>query len=190
MYLFVFIFLLISVLGLYTQVYTLQARKMFENQTGIAEIMMTWHKSAYLSLQNFAPTYTTSGCSLNPDLSPPPTACATVMKDPSVDTSSTLPKGYNWADYKWKSIAYLSGSTKYVITYVTPPSSGVATDPIDYPSVGFSISDIYQQLTNAKVSARSYGYAGSDQLLAKNSRNYPLPVGLIPRGSLVIITPI
>ncbi len=204
MYLFVFIFLLISILGLYTQVYTLQSAKMFEKQTAIGQVMLTWAGSAY----DIAKFYTLTnsdgtaigpiGCILSPNLVITGTQnCSIQIQDPATITQPAgpgripqLPVGYNWAAYKWNSIYYVIGTQKFVITYVLPPASGNRSDPVDAPPVGFSIGSIFQQISNTKTWPRSYGFVdNANQLISKGGDIYALPTLSTPiqQGSLAII---
>jgi hypothetical protein len=46
MYLFVFIFLLLATMGLFTQTYMIQAARLWANQKTAAELRFVWHRGA------------------------------------------------------------------------------------------------------------------------------------------------
>ena len=65
MYLLTFTFLVIGMLGIYTQVAAIEAARLYQSQSGIGQAMLTWHKAA-MSL---------AGNVVNPAPPPPSTGC-------------------------------------------------------------------------------------------------------------------
>lgn len=190
MYLFVFIFILVSVLGLYTQVYMLQAARVFANQKAIGEIMQTWAGGAY-TLAGTKPAIGTTpgGCSLTPALAVP-AACASQM------AVGDLPNGYNFVNYSWNTIVFQPvGGPRYVITYVSPPAS--IADPITAPRIGYTVGQIYQQLRNTTLPKISYGPVVGGVVVTREIDGggapvtYPVPqAGVVPNGAVAIIYPL
>ena len=183
MYLFVFIFILVSVLGLYTQIYTLQAARVFANQRAIGQIMQTWAGSAF----DFARTRpalgtTPAGCSLTTALAVP-AACATQM------AAANLPNGYAFADYSWNSIVFQpAGGPRYVITYVSPPAS--MADPINAPRIGYTVGQLYQQLRNTDLPKIAYGPVVGGVVQPRSvGVTFPVPPA-VANGSVAIIYPL
>ena len=66
MYLFVVVLLMSAILGLYTELYFLQAARARGSQTSIAQIMLNWHSAAYRLAQDYPTLGTTTPCSLTP----------------------------------------------------------------------------------------------------------------------------
>ena len=154
MYLFVFVLLMVSILGTYMHAYLLQVAHSSGSQTSIAQVMVAWHRAAYrLAVDNASAipngqTY----CYLTPSVTP---ACSVTVPDPT--TSPYLPSGYNYTTYKWYSILYQNASTepRRLITYVLPASD--PSQPITKPLVGYSAAEIFQELKNAGLDTASYG---------------------------------
>ncbi|MFA6280850.1 MAG: hypothetical protein WC612_08740 [Bdellovibrionales bacterium] len=142
MYLFVYVFLLMSVMGLYTQLFVLSTSRMAENQKGVAEIMLVWHGAAYKKAKS-ATTSPLTDCYLyNGGWG---AACGNVID------STVLPSGYQLANpsFLFRSYVYTSGSTRYVVTYVPPPP---ATN-----TLGYSAQQILAQMRNTDFPKISYG---------------------------------
>ena len=144
MFLFVYIFLLMSVLGLFTNVYMLRTARMAENQTAVAESMMVWHGAAYKMAKANAASITPK-CSLSQMLPPP--LCSVYLKLTDVG-GQYLPAGYNFSDtsYQFFSIVYTVSSVRYLLTYTT--SAG---------TLGFTGQQILGQMKRAGFPALSYG---------------------------------
>ncbi len=189
MYLFVFIFILVSVLGLYTQIYTLQAARVFANQRAIGQIMQTWAGSAFALARANPALGAAPGpprCSLTPGLTPP-AACAMQM------AIGNLPNGYDMATYSWNTIIFRDppATQRFVITYVSPPVS--MADPIAQPRIGYTVGQIYQQLRNTDLAKISYGPVVGGAVQTRGGLNYTLPAAvsaLVANGSVAIIYPL
>jgi hypothetical protein len=154
MYLFAFVLLLVGILGLYTEVFTVQAARIYGSQTGFAQTMMTWQNAAVGLVQaNKAALMNanlkTAGCSLTKNLG---TACSI-----GVLASANLPTGYNMT-YSWDTYVYQpggNGTTLYAITWAPPPISGTA---VTTPPIGISLSDLYRQIQNdTNIPLLAYG---------------------------------
>jgi hypothetical protein len=190
MYLFVFVFLLMGILGLYTEVFSLQSAHQFAQQAGIAQTMLLWHNAAVAyaktnkgSLAGLTvPCYVSSGapvCSLTPVFS----------------VSANLPNGYN-AAYTFPSVVFSSAAQYYLLTYVAPPSAAKLDGPVTTPPIGFTVGEILRQIQNTGVSPMIYGAVKSDVLTTKavitgiNTLTYTLPAGLVADGSVGFISPL
>jgi hypothetical protein len=185
MYLYVFIFLLISVCGLYTEVYALQAARMFKQQTSIGKIMITWHSSAQQLVKDPLNTITPPCVSVSAKPGPG-TLC-------SVSMAKYLPTTYNPNNYQWNSSVYMVGTQRYLVTYAFPPD-GKATTLVAQPAVGYTASEIYQQLRNLGSSSYIYyGMAASGVVTTQEQKpDGTGPVTYtgvpVPDGSVAIVT--
>lgn len=162
MYLLVFVFLVISMMGLYAEAIGIQAAHFFASQTGIAQTMLTWHSAAYrtftanwTSLAGSVPCQLAHGHAVG-------SACPTQIQTTTTPAASYfLPLGYNMA-YSWSSYVYASGGRRFILTYMSPPSGGstatpvVAADAVN-AATGFSVGEVYAQIENMKIPLVSYG---------------------------------
>ncbi len=160
MYLFVFIFLLLSIIGLYTQLYTLQIAKMLANQTAIAQTMKTWHgaatKFARDNVKSGAIVPATVGCMVTSGVTTPLTGIGSCASMLNYSDTNYLPGGYQ-PEFRWYSVLYkTTGGTNYLITVAVPPG-GAATDPVVQPKIGFSTSEIWQQIRKSGEAKENYG---------------------------------
>ncbi len=218
MYLLVFSFLIIAMLGVYTQVFALQTARMLSGESGIAQMMMVWHQAA-VSLATGCNVASATDCDVITKLSAVncsltssgATACKRqplasggpankrvyvtggTYTGQSGATYPYLPAGYNTVTYKWNSLTFQSaaGSPYYVVTWAPPPAN--PADQITVPPVGISESDLYRQLQNAGVSLISYGTVKGNQLITAvpasgGSVTYPLPAGALADGSVAVIS--
>ncbi len=187
MYLFAFIFLLLSIIGLYTEVHLLQVARIFANQKSIAEIMITWHSSGKTLAHGFA----IAGPCL---LTPSPRVVYGINPCPSPLSHSTvpdpLPAGYNDTAYAWNSVYYTSGGARYVLTYVPPPPGGNASAPVLVPPVGYTLSELDRQLRNTELPPALFGTVqmqGTFKVLVTHTgMAVPVPMP-VATGSLGII---
>jgi len=212
MYLLVFVFLMMSIIGLYTELYALQISHMFAKQKGVAEVMQKWHGGAYLfarttaAVRNDPAAGTIDGCLLTDTTGIPalsaPGSCAATLANNNVNF---LPAGYQ-NRYKWYSIVYAPGgafgSQRYIITYAPPSTAGDFTSLIAHPSMGFSPSELLRQIRNSDLTKTSYGIVKGGRLLlpdapftAANPRpEYPVPetsgIRTIPEASIALISPL
>ncbi|HBM90516.1 MAG TPA: hypothetical protein DD400_01365 [Rhodospirillaceae bacterium] len=139
MYLYVYVFLLMGLIGLYTQLHLVQVGRMAERQKALAEIMFTWHDGAFA----FVKDKTLSSCvvSKDPDNTPASgTPCVPLMTS---HTESGITKPFN-------SVAYTSGES-YLITYVIDHAT------TGYARYGFRSSEIFQQMKNTDLTPTAYG---------------------------------
>jgi len=196
-YLFTFGFMLICVLGIYTQVYAVQAARMFASQTTIADDMLTWHSAAVEAVEQGVAASTsamkspgTTGCGLTAANGQYTTAlCSTAYT-----ANHYMPTGYN-PNYNWNSYVYQAstGGQSYVVTWAPPPSSGNLSDPIQNPPIGINLSDLYTQIrNNPNIPLYGYGIAKNGQLPTPVPVNntfvtYPLPPA-VPNGSVALIS--
>lgn len=206
MYLLVFVFLIMSIIGLYTQLYALQVAQIMAQQKGVGEMMLAWHGGAYLfarfsqnGLVGTGTADTVSGCLLTdltsiPALAAPPSCSHMLHHDNALnDNVVTLPdimpnfipggsNSYPIA-YKWYSIIYAPGgpgTQQYVITFAEPGTAGVTTTNVVHPSVGFSPAEILHQLKNAGAPTETYGLVASGQLVTMDAPPTPRPTYALP----------
>lgn len=194
MYLFVFVMLLSSILGLYTQVFMLQTSRMMSRQTAIADIMLTWHGAVYsLSKDRIADgtssysltTVDETGCLItrNPQnaLANSPSVCLGTDARITYNsgTSSYTPTGYLPTDYdndgfyRWYSIIYAPGGVgtqRYVITFAVPSVAANSNSLISQPTAGLTISELWQQIKNSRAPKTNYGYVnGSSKFVTPDA---------------------
>jgi hypothetical protein len=181
MYLFAFVLLLVGILGIYTEVFAVQATRMYNSQTAYAEAMLTWHNAAAnLALSNSTTLANAgigaAGCSLTPETQNP---CPNGI----VVAQTNLPNGYNFYNMPWNSYVYQpngtgSASPLYVITWAPPPAGNNQSLPITTPPISVSINDLYRQMTNdANLPLISYG-----QVMSVNGTTEVQTQGLTPAG--------
>ncbi|HAX91610.1 MAG TPA: hypothetical protein DCY07_05290 [Rhodospirillaceae bacterium] len=206
MFLFVYIFLLMSVLGLFTNVYMLRTARMAENQTAIAESMMVWHGAAYkMAMEKGAAIlpggavscYITPTTVLHPLPMAPETTVPCAFRLTSVPLSTYFPKNYSVDDeYKFLSKVYTAGGIRYLVTYIRS----------DQPRLGYTSTQLSMQMRNAKFPLASYGTVSATSgctgvaapsLMTKhkdgaNQVCYPVrdsvPLQQIPNGAVGIVS--
>lgn len=184
MYLLVFVTLMLSIIGLYAEVYTLQAARIFAGQKAVGEVMILWHNAASKYVKNNLVSFPTT-CYVPPVTLPPMLPCAKSMGDPGV-----LPSGYNDADFRWRTLVYVSGGQKYLYTFVTPPGGNMAL-PVTTPAVGFSTSEIFQQVRNTGLDTVVYGMVSGSNLQARAGDiavSYPVPAVMQTNGTIAIVS--
>lgn len=197
MYLAAYVFLMISLLGLYTQIYSIQAMNFLSNQKVLGQTLLAWHNAAVTLSKNNAAAVATKNaaapnyCHLDSITGNSPICGATIkMEDPTAPANtSTLPPGYNFTAYQWNTIAYKNGSKNYVITYVPPPASG---NLVDQPDIGISVGELMRQLKASKTSTAAYGAVGTvgtSRVLLSSMENYQLVLpGDIATGSIAVVS--
>lgn len=201
MYLVTFTFILLSVLGLYSQLYLLQSAKIFERQSGVAQIMRTWHDSAYLLARaNPAIVATAAGCRLtNTALYAFAAPALCTNGGPVFVQAANLPTGYQLNPYTWKSVVLLSGGSRILVTYATVPAGGNMGAPLDGPIIGYTLSDLYKQMQSAGMSQVGYGpvvagVAPNNTLITKSLNaagaqvTYTVPAALMPVGTVAYVS--
>ena len=200
MYLLVFSFLIIAMLGVYTQVFALQTARMFASESGVAQIMLLWQAGAVTLGETNKVNYdghigNAAGCSLS-SLVANPGACPGGQVNLA---SGVMPAGYNFT-YTWSTVAYQpggAGTAIYVITWAPPPAN--LSSPITVPPVGISESDLFRQLQNTAAPLTSYGTVQNQILVTTGSVpgvgpvTYTLPTGnpvttVVPNGSVAVIS--
>jgi len=181
MYLLTFVFLVISILGVYTQVLAIEAARVMANQTNTADQVLAWHSAALSLAQNvITPTsVTAAGCNLSTGTVPndcmqgathvtitggPYMVGAQAYPHLSADYAAT---GNN--SYQWKAIAFQNSGSDYVLTYVEPYMAPMI--PTGIPpgfistatgrQLGLTQADLYQQIKNTGLSLMNYGYVSS-----------------------------
>lgn len=152
MYLFVYIFLLLSIMGLYSQLYMLQAASEKQYEVTAAQTMHSWHAAAH-NLARLTGMKPTAGapCSItSPGANVP---CGYVLLDPATTVYppgypdySLLPLGYNY-NQKFESTVYELGGRGYLITYVRA----------NRWILGFTSGELYSQIRRTNLPLSTYG---------------------------------
>ena len=129
MYLIVFVFLMLAIVGLYTEVFALQVSHIMAQQKAIGQIMLVWHGGALaFARANRAAlgtgSTTPAGCLLTSGL---PLTNPIPCDAPFLNTNTAyLPSGYQ-ANYRWYSVVYVPGGNfgaqQFVLTYAAPVRS-------------------------------------------------------------------
>jgi len=217
MFLLTFVLIIISTLGVYTQVYALEAARFMANQTSLASTLVTWHTTAAgVAANAMLATGPGTSCSLTPsDASS--TQCPASIKLTSASSNKAIttgtytnlagitvspPASLSSTIYQWKSVAFApaAGGGYYTLTYVPP--SAVSTGLISTASspsaqLNVTMSDLYRQLRLLGIPIYSFGYVSNGTLNVApimingvlTPVSYPLPAGVtIPSGSLGIIS--
>ena len=102
---------------------------------------------------------------------------------------------YNVDAYKFNTIIFqpLGDQNRYIITFVPPPAANDVINPVNFPPVGFSTSEIQRQLRRANVSASVRGVVigtcrpplTAPCFSADSNLQYPLPTSAaITEGSV------
>lgn len=157
MYLFVFIFVILSVMGLYTELFSLQMANLVSKQKIAAETMMFWHGA----VSSFA---LDKRASITLPL--PATGCAiaigaSVCGLPTFNRGPIAGKIYLPADYNISNDAELRFTTRLyraangdflVLTFVNP---SILNPPI--AKMGYTVEQIKKQMANAQFPPIIYG---------------------------------
>lgn len=159
MYLFVFILVVLSVLGLYTQIFTLRVASLAANQKGVADTMMLWHGGMSRFIQDRMRANATAGLVV---VFPTPEGCLVFgggglncgtipnLADFTIPAVSNvyLP-GYviNDAALQFFSLLFEQAGMRYVLTY----------QPAATMRLGFTTDQLYAQMRKAGLPSISYG---------------------------------
>lgn len=205
MFLYVYIFLMLTALGLFTEVYMLQASKLWAAQKAVAELMQIWHGGGYTMAKELrASLGATYPCRLTPTALPGIGAsvpqCQKILQDPSAPLGSYpryyLPPGYRFdqASFQFPSVVYKAGTSIYLLTYIPPTADGS-------PSwLGYTADEILQQMQKTDAPAISYGKVMTEcngatghffvTVTYQNTTNicFPVPTAVVPDGSVGYIS--
>lgn len=155
MYLFVFIFVILSVLGLYTELFTLRMASVMAQQKVAAESLRFWHGGVATFVSDNRSKITIipgGGCLITLEAS----VCGLPIFTKNTVATSVLPnKVYLPTDYNiandaellFRTRLFTAGTGNYVLTYVNANEW----------KLGFTADQIYRQMKNAKLPAISYG---------------------------------
>jgi hypothetical protein len=193
MFLIVFLTLVISIIGLFAQVVTLQAAQMAASQTGLAQTMETWHSVAVGAVYTATATAKAKGAAA-PTVSAAGCGVGVGMNGANcVDMTANLPPG-SPGNYSFSSILFQAPApltAEYVITYVIPGTDGYLS--ANGASTGYTAGALLSQL-NRQASLLTYGTVSASGSLAvapsstvATALTYPIPAS-IPIGSIGIIS--
>lgn len=150
MYLFVYIFLLLSIIGLYSQLFMLQIAGEKSYEVTVGQSMYQWHESAFdLAKQMAITPAPDSVCALtDPDVEAP---CAYVLKDPNGVVPAGyprhfLPVGYNY-NLKFRSLAYNVSGKNYVATFIDTGETRLGLTP----------AEVFIQVKRTSIPQSAYG---------------------------------
>jgi len=196
MYLFVFIFVVLSVLGLYTQLFTMRMAEVMSHQTGVAQTMMMWHGAAdYLTRDHVAFVPPVAGCSVSV-ATMDPYSCGFRLTLGNLPPRNVpyLPGDYNLnTETTFSSVVYTSGTINYLLTYITAGET----------KLGFTAAQIHKQMMNARFHELYYGVvaaggcSGPGTWLKTTAYSnalevcYPIPAAVVPHvpvGSIGILS--
>ncbi len=205
MYLFVYIFLMLAVIGLFADAYLLQASRMWARQKAVGEIMNIWHTSAYaLAKEEAANLGVTFPCRLSPSALPTGVlACQRTLQNPANPVMAPygrhyLPAGYQYTSVplRFPSIVYVSGGVRYLATYVPKETEGNTS------WLGYTAREIFEQIQQTDVPSLSFGQTANGTCNGTNAYwfmtnayqdatkiCYPAPAN-IPAGSVGFISPL
>lgn len=155
MYLFVYIMVILSVLGLYTQLFAMRAATLASKQKGVAETMMLWHGGT----ANFIRDRVRAAVAASLPIAIPangclvfggagPADCGTVPNI-GVFTNNIYLPGYNIGEPQlvFPSVLYESGGVRYVLTFQRAGEM----------RLGFTDEQFYAQLQRTDIPRISYG---------------------------------
>ena len=199
MYLFTFVMLMLSLLGIYTQVVAIQSAKIFANQTALAQIMATWHTAAVgLAKGDSVIGASSTACSISVVNTGGMAACKNASGKPvflpstfnGTAPTSPLSPGYNSTQYQWYSAVYQTaayGGKRLVVTFVLPGAA--SSSLITQPSIGISIGELLLEFKKSNFPAGSYGVVSGQLLTNSLNSNYPMPTGgAITDGSIALVS--
>ncbi|MDD3181587.1 MAG: hypothetical protein PHD48_02120 [Alphaproteobacteria bacterium] len=150
MYLFVFIFAILSVLGLYTELFSLRMANLAAQQKVAAETMMFWHGGVYTFAREYKASLTTvpaTGCTITLGVS----VCGLpLFAKGDISGKTFLPSDYNPTgdvELMFRSRLYQANNDYYVLTYLNPGEV----------KLGYTVDQFYRQMKNANLPPVSYG---------------------------------
>lgn len=162
MYLYVFVFIILSVMSIYMELFSMRVARLSEQQTTAAGIMYTWHNGAY----KYAKAHFNDGNSADTCLigGPNPITGTVKCKDgggSSIDyfnvvsegTGSSkvqyVPDGFNltYISTQYPSYVHKDGTQRFIVTYVM--NGGTA--------MGLDAGQTVSQLVRSKIPPVSFG---------------------------------
>ncbi len=194
MFLVVFVTLVISIIGLYAQILSVQTNKIYHAQYGLMQTMITWHSAAvslvtpFILNQSLGPL-SGNGCQLDksPNLLVNGTTnvpvCAetghnVLVTNPPTGTPPVLPNGYQPTPYTFSTIVYQTPAPieDYVITFVYATDDNSPTGNILLPGtsgtvVAYSLNSLMQQFAHGAPAYIGYGVVTSLGNLSVSSQS-------------------
>lgn len=165
MYLFVFIFVILSVMGVYTELFSLRMASMAAQQKVVAETMMFWHGGVYTFARDYKASLTgvpSTGCQLTLDVS----VCGLpVFTRGDIGGKTYLPLDYNLtgdSQLLFHTVLFRPDTDYYVLTYV-------ASNEV---RLGYTADQIYRQMNNANLPRISYGRVISGSCLGGSAGHW------------------
>lgn len=151
MYLYVFVMLIVAIMGIYTELFSLRLARIAEKQTTIADTVYKWHLGAFgLADAKDLTTVDVNGCSLTPAVVPycvDGASVSTFLSGIDVDGVRYLPTGYPYATMQFDSRLFQLDGSRYVITFVRPGAV----------LLGYTQPQIWNQVKNMSLGALSHG---------------------------------
>jgi len=155
MYLYVFVFIILSIMSIYMELFSLRVAHINEKQTSGAEIMFTWHNGAYKYVKknvDIDSMTIDTNCSVSPTYNPKckdGSAINTFLTANNIGSYQYLPVNFNFNFI----------STQFP-SYVFKDSNGVRIITFVYNgnrSMGLTSGQMIQQIVRSKFPAISYG---------------------------------
>ena len=205
MYLFTLIFIFLTIIGVFTEVLTLQNNRFFARQITGASIIATWHNAVV----DAARYNNAAGVRAFPNWGAPGTACTVLAAGaaalpqapacpdagggappadamlnnlviaPGPTTVTTLLPPMFSARFQSVIFTTTNGSnTRLAVTFINPPA--IANSVV--PPTGYTISQLYRQLGRLNLDKSAYGYVVGNQLQPAATQVgagiYSIPTGL------------
>ncbi len=211
MYLFTLIFIFLTIIGVFTEVLTLQNNRFFTRQITGASMIATWHNAVV----DAARYNTAAGVRAFPNWGAPGTACTAmatgsvallqapacpdaggaaanallnnlvIAPGPTPPVTTLLPPLFT---ARFQSVIFTStnGNTRLAVTFINPPVN--ANDVV--PPTGYTMSQLFRQLGRLNVDKSAYGYVVGNQLQpaaspAAGIGNYGIPTGAFAPPDLI-----
>lgn len=184
MYLFTIVFIFLTIIGVFTEVLSLQNNRFFTRQITGASILATWHNAAVnaahysLGGVNVFPNWGagTTACTLGATGAPAASLQAPFCPDaggalapallenlvvaPATPIATLLPPQFT-ARFQTVIFTATNGTNaRMVVTFVNPTAN--ASDPL--PPTGYTASQIFRQLGRLNIDKSTYGFVVGNQL--------------------------
>ncbi|MGB4101831.1 MAG: hypothetical protein WBK91_08010 [Alphaproteobacteria bacterium] len=183
MYLFTLIFIFLTIIGVFTEVLSMQNSRFFARQVSGASVIATWHNAVvdaarYRTAANLpafpnwgaggtACTVLATGAAALPQAAACPDAsgAADAMLDTlviapgPVTVTTVLPPLFT---ARFQSVIFTSttGNARLAVTFINPPAN--ANDVV--APTGYTMSQLYRQLGRLNLDKSTYGYVVGTQL--------------------------
>ena len=204
MFLIAFVTVVISIIGLYAQIISLQTARIYNSQVGLMQTMSVWHSAAVtfarakanlgvIPTNAFTPI--TSFCNMTSPALASPCGFGTLSVPPN--STTYLPQGYAIGTFTFYSLAYQIAGVNYVVTFVPDPGGNnylMLPEVTTGTAVGYTMAGLSRQFARAANPNIMYGVvnaSGTLTVLSKGGATFSYavpPAPTLPTGSLAIIS--